>query len=83
MEEIVDRYLQDITNQGYPINQQGIWIQSPWVTFGSNRGTIPAPAASLTKVATTIASLQTWDFKSSFLDQVFNHRGNTRRNIKR
>ena len=71
VEKIVDRYLKNIAQQGFRPNQQGIWIQSDWVTFADNRGKIPAPAASLTKVATTIASLHTWDFEHRFLTKFY------------
>lgn len=71
IEKIVEQYLQDIAKQGFNTNQQGIWIQSEWVTLADNRGKIPAPAASLTKVATTIASLKTWDLEHRFLTKFY------------
>ena len=48
-------------------NKQGIWIQSDWATLADNQGTIPAPAASITKVATTIASIDKWGLGYRFL----------------
>jgi D-alanyl-D-alanine carboxypeptidase/D-alanyl-D-alanine-endopeptidase (penicillin-binding protein 4) len=71
VEKIVEQYLQDIAQQGYNRNQQGLWIQSEWRTLGDNRGKVPAPAASLTKVATTIASLKTWDLNHRFLTKFY------------
>lgn len=39
---------------------QGVWIQSGMTVVGSYQGTVPLPAASLTKIATTLASLDKW-----------------------
>ncbi len=66
VEQIVDRYLANLARRGFATSQQGIYIQSEWATLADNRGKIPAPAASLTKVATTIASLQTWELNHRF-----------------
>ena len=71
VEKIVEQYLQNIAKRGFITNQQGIWIQSEWITLANNRGKIPAPAASLTKVATTIASLKTWDLSHRFLTKFY------------
>lgn len=68
---IVDQYLNNLANQGLIKDQQGVWIQSNWSIEADNRGKIPAPAASLTKVATTIASLQTWDLDHRFVTNIF------------
>ena len=68
---IVNQYLQDLSRQGLPTNKQGIWIQSDWATLADNQGTIPAPAASITKVATTIASIDKWGLDYRFLTKVY------------
>ncbi|MBD2439898.1 D-alanyl-D-alanine carboxypeptidase [Nostoc sp. FACHB-110] len=39
---------------------QGIWLQSGPVLMANHQGTTPLPAASLTKVATSLVSLKTW-----------------------
>ncbi len=74
VEKIVSQYLKNIARKGFATSQQGVYIQSDWVTLANNRGEVPAPAASLTKVATTIASLQTWDLDHRFLTK-FYHTG--------
>jgi D-alanyl-D-alanine carboxypeptidase/D-alanyl-D-alanine-endopeptidase (penicillin-binding protein 4) len=66
VENIVANYLQDLARQGYLVKQQGVWIQSDWAELASHQGKIPAPAASLTKIATTLASIRTWDLEHQF-----------------
>ncbi len=66
VENIVDNYLQDLSKNGYIPSQQGVWIQSQWATLGQHRGDIPASAASLTKIATTLASIHTWGLNHQF-----------------
>jgi D-alanyl-D-alanine carboxypeptidase/D-alanyl-D-alanine-endopeptidase (penicillin-binding protein 4) len=71
VESIVDQYLQDLKAKGLPVNKQGVWIQSDWAELGDNQGKIAAPAASLTKIATTIAALETWELNHQFLTKVY------------
>jgi D-alanyl-D-alanine carboxypeptidase/D-alanyl-D-alanine-endopeptidase (penicillin-binding protein 4) len=59
-EDTIRRYLQKLQAEKLPIAQQGIWIQSGPVLLSNHQGTTPLPAASLTKVATTITALKTW-----------------------
>ncbi len=39
---------------------QGVWIQSGPMLLANHQGTVPLPAASLTKIATSLAALKTW-----------------------
>ena len=71
VEYIIEQYLKGIAKQGYRTSEQGLWIQSEWAILANNRGKIPAPAASLTKVATTIASLQTWPLDHRFVTKFY------------
>ena len=59
-EAAVQQYLNRLINRGLSTRVQGVWIQSGPITLASNVGTTPLPAASLTKVATSIAALQQW-----------------------
>lgn len=68
---IVDQYLQTLARQGLDSKRQGIWIQSDWAILGDNQGKIPLPAASLTKIATTITSINTWGLAHRFLTKVY------------
>lgn len=71
IENIVNNYLQDLASQGYALNRQGVWIQSDWAELAQNQGKIPASAASLTKIATTLASINTWDLDHQFLTKIY------------
>ena len=57
MEKVIQEYLQNLAKQGINPQQQGIWIESSWVKPTGNRESIAIPAASLTKIATTLAAL--------------------------
>lgn len=71
VEKILEEYLEGLANRNVPINQQGVWIQTHWATLGDNRGTIPAPAASITKVATTLGALDKWSVDHRFLTNIY------------
>ncbi|MEY2857859.1 MAG: hypothetical protein RLZZ74_2171, partial [Cyanobacteriota bacterium] len=57
---VTDNYLQNLTKQGFNRDRQGIWVQSGWDVSASNLGKTPLPAASLTKIATTLTTLSKW-----------------------
>ncbi len=59
-ETTLQRYLEGLTRKGLATTSQGVWLQSGTQFLASNQGTTPLPAASLTKVATSLASLETW-----------------------
>ena len=42
------------------MSSQGIWLQSGPMLMANHQGTIPLPAASLTKIATSLAVFKTW-----------------------
>jgi len=62
---IVEQYLQELGKKN-PIAEQAIWMQSGPVVLANNQGTTPLPAASLTKIATSLAALSTWDHSHQF-----------------
>ena len=68
---IIDNYLQNLTEKGFDRNRQGIWVQSGWDVSASNLGRIPLPAASLTKIATTLAALDKWGAKHQFVTDIY------------
>jgi serine-type D-Ala-D-Ala carboxypeptidase/endopeptidase (penicillin-binding protein 4) len=70
-EKIIKTYLQNLTSQGINSNLQGIWLQSDWVTPVSNQGKTLLPAASLTKIATTLAALNTWGANHQFITDIY------------
>jgi D-alanyl-D-alanine carboxypeptidase/D-alanyl-D-alanine-endopeptidase (penicillin-binding protein 4) len=56
----VQQYLKELADLGLVTAAQGIWIQSGPMLLANNYGTVPLPAASLTKIATSLAALKTW-----------------------
>jgi D-alanyl-D-alanine carboxypeptidase/D-alanyl-D-alanine-endopeptidase (penicillin-binding protein 4) len=63
---IVQRYLQGLVHKGLTQTTQGIWLQNGPMLLSSNQGSTPLPAASLTKVATTLVALNTWGLQHRF-----------------
>lgn len=59
-ETIIDQYLQGLSAKGAVVRHQGIWIQSGLAVMAKHQERIPLPAASLTKIATTLAALHKW-----------------------
>ncbi len=53
----VEGYLTRLTQRGFPKAAQGVWLQTGKQVLAQHQGSTPLPAASLTKVATTLASL--------------------------
>lgn len=56
----VQQYLQGLEAKGLTRANQGVWMQSGTMLLANNQGKVPMPAASLTKIATTLAALKTW-----------------------
>lgn len=56
----IGQYLHLLETWGLARANQGIWMQSGPMLLTNNNGTVPLPAASLTKVATSLAALKTW-----------------------
>ncbi|MEL6494298.1 MAG: D-alanyl-D-alanine carboxypeptidase [Cyanobacteria bacterium J06623_7] len=68
---VVESYLQTLASRGFEGERQGIWIQSEWDISARNRGLTPLPAASLTKIATTLATLSQWGAAHEFVTDVY------------
>jgi serine-type D-Ala-D-Ala carboxypeptidase/endopeptidase (penicillin-binding protein 4) len=71
VEAIVENYLKNLAAQGYPREHQGIWFQSEWAELARHQDLLPASAASLTKIATTIAALETWSLDRRFETRIY------------
>jgi D-alanyl-D-alanine carboxypeptidase/D-alanyl-D-alanine-endopeptidase (penicillin-binding protein 4) len=56
----IQQYLKGLEALGLARANQGIWMQSGPLLLANNNGTVPLPAASLTKIATSLAALKTW-----------------------
>ncbi len=61
----VQQYVQSLQTLG-ATSEQGIWLQSGPVLLANHQGTTPLPAASLTKIATSLAALSTWGANYQF-----------------
>jgi D-alanyl-D-alanine carboxypeptidase/D-alanyl-D-alanine-endopeptidase (penicillin-binding protein 4) len=65
-EAVITDYLALLKRQGLDPSKQGIWLQSGSTLLANNQGTVAVPAASLTKIATSLAALQTWGVNHQF-----------------
>jgi D-alanyl-D-alanine carboxypeptidase/D-alanyl-D-alanine-endopeptidase (penicillin-binding protein 4) len=63
---IVRQNLGDLAQLNMLPTQQGVWIQAGNEVVAENQGSIPLSAASLTKIATTLVSLETWGADHQF-----------------
>ena len=63
----VQQYISELAAKQFAKNNQGVWIQSGRTLLANYQGTNPLPAASITKVATTLVALQTWGPKHQFV----------------
>lgn len=70
-ETLVTAYLQNLTAKNLSVERQGIWVQSDWNILANNRGKIPLRAASLTKIATTLAALSEWEAQHQFTTDIY------------
>ncbi len=68
---ITDNYLQKLDREGFDRDRQGIWVQSGWDVSASNLGKTPLPAASLTKIATTLVTLHKWGANHQFTTNIY------------
>jgi D-alanyl-D-alanine carboxypeptidase/D-alanyl-D-alanine-endopeptidase (penicillin-binding protein 4) len=64
--EIIANYLQRLSKQGLPPSQQRVAIETEWASLVDRQGDTPASAASLTKIATTLAAIETWSLDHRF-----------------
>ncbi len=59
-EGVMNQYLKGWSSKGAQAANQGVWIQSGLTKLADHQGKVPLPAASLTKIATTLAALEKW-----------------------
>ena len=70
VQQIIDDYLQSLSQRGINSDLQGVWLQSDWIDLGNYRGTQAVSAASLTKIATTLAVLEKLGIDYRFVTHV-------------
>jgi len=68
---IINNYLDRLESLGYDRNRQGIWLQSEWAYLGYNQAENAFPAASLTKIATSVAALNKWEPNHRFVTRFY------------
>ncbi|MFM6405333.1 MAG: D-alanyl-D-alanine carboxypeptidase, partial [Microcystis sp.] len=68
---IVADYLQDLTKKGLNSSQQRVLIETEWADLADHQGNLPASAASLTKIATTLAAVETWPLDHRFTTRFY------------
>lgn len=66
MEGLVAEYLKTLDKGGWRLPAQGLWLQAGSFPVIEHQGQVPLPAASLTKIATTLAALETWGVEHQF-----------------
>lgn len=71
VQQQIQAYLNRLSGQGFDPQQQGIWLQTDDRLLAEIGGTVPLPAASLTKIATTLAALRQFDLDHRFSTQFF------------
>lgn len=63
-------YLTQLSQQGFATSNQGIWVQNHEQLLASHQGSTPLPAASLTKVATSLALLHSFGPEHRFTTEI-------------
>ncbi len=71
----IQEYLNGLTSQGYAKQNQGIWMQSGNTLLANHQGTTPLPAASITKVATSLVALQQFGPEHQFITLISTNGG--------
>lgn len=66
----VKRYLNQLSASGFNTQNQGVWMQSGDTLLANHQGTIPLPAASITKVATSLVALETFGPDYQFITSI-------------
>lgn len=66
----IKQYIGHLASQGFAEAQQGIWLQTDDTLLATHQGTTPLPAASITKIATTLATLTTFEPDHRFVTQI-------------
>ena len=66
----VQQYVNGVAEMGDDEDHHGVWLQSEHGILAHHQGTVPLPAASLTKIATTLAALRAWGPTHQFVTLV-------------
>jgi serine-type D-Ala-D-Ala carboxypeptidase/endopeptidase (penicillin-binding protein 4) len=66
----IQQYLKRLNGKGFGSKNQGVWMQAGNTLLANHQGTVAIPAASLTKVATSLAALTTFGADHQFITQI-------------
>ncbi|OKH37172.1 D-alanyl-D-alanine carboxypeptidase [[Phormidium ambiguum] IAM M-71] len=66
----INQYLNGLAAKGFTKKNQGVWVQSSDRLLANHQGTIPLPAASITKVATSLVALSTFTPNHRFVTTI-------------
>lgn len=66
----VKKYLNRLVSNGFSAQNQGVWMQSGDTLLANHQGTIPLPAASITKAATSLVALETFGPDYQFITSI-------------
>lgn len=67
----ISNYLAELAARRIDPARQGIWLQSDWTVLADSQGTKAIPAASLTKIATTLTALGKWGADYRFITKIY------------
>lgn len=62
----LNQYIASLERSGFRSTQQGVWFQSGSNVWGEHQGTVALPAASLTKLVTSLVALEAWGTDHQF-----------------
>ncbi|MGL4378984.1 MAG: D-alanyl-D-alanine carboxypeptidase [Microcoleaceae cyanobacterium] len=69
--KIVQGYITGLTDKGFGLKKQGVWMQNNQKNLLANtQGNTPLPAASITKVATSLVTLKEFGPDHQFLTKI-------------
>lgn len=63
----IEQYINGLAAKGFAKENHGIWIQAGNTLLANYQGTVPLPAASITKIATSLAALETFGPDHQFI----------------
>jgi serine-type D-Ala-D-Ala carboxypeptidase/endopeptidase (penicillin-binding protein 4) len=66
IDKAVTGYIQTLKTKGLDTKNQSVWLRTESTQLADINGTIPVPAASLTKTATSLAAVTTWGLDKRF-----------------
>ncbi len=70
VQAVVQGYVDRLAGTGLERDRQGVWVQSGDRLLAQHEGKTRMPAASLTKLATTLLALEKWDPDYKFITRI-------------